>query len=72
MKKIRKLIDDYVNYYELFGKESKKTILKRVLEEIDRICIEDDWTYFTAPNSETGFDGIFYIISCIYINFNSL
>lgn len=62
MKKIRKLIDDYVNYYELFGKESKKTILKRVLEEIDRICIEDDWTYFTAPNSETGFDGIFYIM----------
>lgn len=62
MKKIRKLIDDYVGYYELFGKESKKTILKRVLEEIDRICIEDDWTYFTAPNSETGFDGIFYIM----------
>ena len=61
MDKIEQLINAYVNHYELLGKESRKRVLNRVLEEIDRICIEEEWAwlYFDGnSNSSIGIVGI--------------
>ena len=60
---IEQLIDSYVDRYDLLGKESRKVVLKRVLNEIDRICFEEEfeWHYFLTYSSRTGSDGIFNI-----------